>query len=151
MVILLKSCIILFMDLTKNKKITEILKKYPVLFAYVFGSQAKGNAGPLSDLDIAVFFKPSVNQKEQDSALSEIEIAIKELFSKINKIDLIVLNETKYLTPLLEKEIVYDGKVIYSKDENARAHFESLAIGEWLDWEPYQKAYDKAILTKSEI
>lgn len=57
------------------------------------------------------------------------------------KIDLIDLNDFGSLTPLLEREIVYDGRLVYSRDEAARAHFESIAIGEWLDWQPYADFY----------
>ena len=61
------------------------------------------------------------------------------------KIDLIDLNDFDSLTPLLEREIVYDGILVYSKDEAARAHFESVAIGEWLDWEPHHRTYHDAM------
>jgi predicted nucleotidyltransferase len=131
------------------QKIKQALQKYPVLFGYIFGSWAKSQTGLLSDLDIALYFSPKNSQEERTTAADQIEIALKELFPKISKIDLIVLNDTDYLTPLLEREIVYEGKLIYSIDENARAHWESLAIAEWLDWEPYQKAYDEAVLRHS--
>ena len=37
------------------KKIEDCIKKYPVVTAYIFGSEAKGTSGLLSDIDIAVF------------------------------------------------------------------------------------------------
>ncbi len=36
------------------KKIEDFLRKHPVVAVYIFGSEAKGTAGLLSDIDIAV-------------------------------------------------------------------------------------------------
>lgn len=118
----------------------------PVLFVYLFGSQAKGKADKLSDIDIAVFFDKNTGESEKNKFLYDFEEKTREILPFVKKVDIVILNDTEYLTPLLEKEIVYNGILVYCKDKNARAHFESLAIAEWLDWEPYQKVYDKAIL-----
>lgn len=130
--------------LARNLK--PVFERHPALFAYLFGSQAKETSDALSDVDIAVFFNPKSSERERDNFFIEIEDVIKARMPGIQKIDFVVLNNTDYLTPFLEKEIVYDGVVLYCVDKDARAHWESLAIAEWLDWEPYQKAYDKAIL-----
>ncbi len=40
-------------------KIPEVFRRHPeVVAAYLFGSYAKGEAGPLSDVDIAYLFDP---------------------------------------------------------------------------------------------
>lgn len=129
----------------KLKPLFEVYNS-PVLFAYLFGSQAKGKADKLSDIDIAVFFGKNTSESEKNKFLYDFEEKTREILPFVKKTDIVILNDTEHLTPLLEKEIVYNGILIYCKDKNARAHFESLAIAEWLDWEPYKIAYDKAIL-----
>lgn len=42
------------MPLTKT--IAEIIRRYPVAFAYLVGSQATGKITPLSDVDVAAYF-----------------------------------------------------------------------------------------------
>ena len=134
--------------ITKNaiqKKLASIFRTHPsALFAYLYGSYAKGEEGPLSDIDIAVFFDKQLARAKRDKAKDAAEYDIIDAFPK-QKIDLIDLNDFDSLTPLLEREIVYDGILVYSKDEAARAHFESVAIGEWLDWEPHHRTYHDAM------
>ena len=43
-----------------------------VLFAYLFGSQATGRAGPLSDVDVAVYLDDSVDALESKLALVDL-------------------------------------------------------------------------------
>ncbi|RLC56366.1 MAG: hypothetical protein DRI80_16390, partial [Chloroflexota bacterium] len=38
----------------------DLLARHGVVLAYLFGSQAEGTAGPLSDVDIAVLLGPEV-------------------------------------------------------------------------------------------
>jgi predicted nucleotidyltransferase len=44
------------MDLEALKNYFQ--KRKDIAFAFLYGSQAKGNATPLSDVDIAVYFYP---------------------------------------------------------------------------------------------
>lgn len=134
---------------TISQKIKKVLAKYPqVLFSYLYGSYARNRTGPLSDIDIAFFFKRNLDKNRRDSIKTKIESELTDLVNReVNAID---LNDTNSLTPLLEKEIIYEGKLIFSKDEASRAHFESIAISEWLDWEPYQKFYDQSIIKELE-
>ncbi len=124
-----------------EQEIQQVLGKYPVIFGYIFGSFAKGKTGPLSDLDIAVYFDKSVATEDDYQNLryaikDDLEIKLK----MPEKIDVVPLNIAQ---PLLEREVVYKGKLIYNKNDGARAHYEAGAIGRWLDWKWYQDQYDK--------
>ncbi|MBI2459336.1 MAG: nucleotidyltransferase domain-containing protein [Parcubacteria group bacterium] len=130
------------------KSISNILKKrQEVSFAYLFGSQAKGKAGPLSDLDIAVFFNHKVSKDERNSIRYDIKDEIEIALEMPDKVDVIPLNDAQ---PLLEREVVYKGKIIYNKDDEARAHYEAGAIGRWLDWKWYDDQFGKAIMKNLE-
>ncbi len=79
----------------------EVFKNYfrnrnDVAFAFLFGSQAKGNGTKLSDVDIAVYFSPEnrhpiefeeeVYYKGEDEIWSDMEQLLKK------EVDLLVLN-----------------------------------------------------------
>lgn len=88
--------------LTKNRRynIAESIKDYfenrkEVAFAYLFGSQAKGLASSLSDIDIAVYFYPKLWPVEvEEPVYYEMEDVIWEEIERVlnKEIELLVLN-----------------------------------------------------------
>lgn len=44
-----------------QKLSTALEPESDIAFAYLFGSVAKGRSGPLSDVDVAVYFHPGAN------------------------------------------------------------------------------------------
>lgn len=125
-----------------ENKLKSIFKKHKVIFAYLFGSQVKGKVGKLSDVDIAVYFESSVPLKKKQEVRFKIEDDIERKLNLPEKVDVIPLNDVQ---PLLEKEVIYNGKVIFSKDESKRTHYEAMAISRWLDWEYYENKFNEAI------
>ena len=82
----------------------DIFKDYDVEYCYLFGSYAKGNANPKSDIDLLI----SVNA----SGLQFFEI-VERLREKLKKkIDLLDAKELEKNRPLVE-EILKDGVKIY--------------------------------------
>lgn len=126
-------------------KIKAILKKYPVLFAYVFGSYAKARTRPKSDIDIAVFFDRELTEQERDSLRGEIKEEIAHALKKYDQVDIVALNDAY---PLLEKEVIYNGKLIYSKDEAAQAHYQARAVSRWLDYKWHYDRFAERILNR---
>ncbi|MEK7166994.1 MAG: nucleotidyltransferase domain-containing protein [Patescibacteria group bacterium] len=122
-----------------KNKLQKILKKYPIVFAYVFGSFAKEKSGPLSDFDIAVFVDLKISEEKRDKIRFDIKDDIEKI---LRNADVVTLNNAE---PFLEKEVVYNGKVLYTKDDNARKHYEADVIGRWLDWEWYDKQFIQSI------
>ena len=49
----------------KLLKATPALRKNQIIFAYLFGSAAEGRLSPLSDIDIALFLNPNLNQRQR--------------------------------------------------------------------------------------
>ncbi|MBI3333007.1 MAG: nucleotidyltransferase domain-containing protein [Candidatus Omnitrophica bacterium] len=103
---------------------------------YLFGSQATGKAGPLSDLDVAVL----LNEKQirpgrffscRLDLMAEVMRACRQ-----SDVDLVLLNET---TPLLAYEVVRGGRLIYERDHDARVEFEARAVQHYLDLEPFYR------------
>ena len=82
----------------------DIFKDYDVEYCYLFGSYAKGNANPKSDIDLLI----SVNA----SGLQFFEI-VERLREKLKKkIDLLDAKELEKNIPLVE-DILKDGVKIY--------------------------------------
>ena len=120
---------------TVQKKLQSILKRYPVEYAYLFGSYATGDTGPLSDVDIAVALDQTLDTERLDDIVGDIRDDIEKTFNMQGKVDVVLLNEE--LPPALERSIVYDGELIYVKNDVARMYYESDAVLRWLDYEPH--------------
>lgn len=120
-----------------NKK---IFKKFNIKLAYLFGSQAKGNAARESDFDIAVLFQ----EKPADPlALKEttfLSLELNKFFP--TKLDIVSLNNAPLL---LKYEVVAHGQLIYCENEVERINFEVLIIKEYIDEEPLRNLYNKAL------
>ena len=96
-----------------------------VKFAYLFGSEASGVTGPLSDLDLAVCLDGRLNPFKGHLRLSE---ALAKTL-KSEKFDLVVLNSA---TLVLKHEIIKNGLVL-KEDRPRRILFETRVLQEYLD------------------
>lgn len=98
-----------------------------VKFAYLFGSQVRGNIGKLSDIDIAVFLDDRIDPLQ--CRLRLIEYISKSIGAP--KVDLIVLNSA---TPLLTHQVIKNGVVVKENKRN-RIGFEMESLQKYLDTE----------------
>ncbi len=95
---------------TIQRAFNKTLAGYPVAFAYVFGSVAKGQTHKDSDLDIALGFSENIS----DELLLDIQAAInKALPIATNKLD--IQNFTE-LPLIVRFRIIRDGRLLYLKD-----------------------------------
>ncbi len=113
----------------------------PVLFAYVFGSVARGNATATSDVDVAVYLDPAASA---DPLNLSLELARRLApAARPHNVEVVVLNDT----PLpLTGRAVKERTVIYSRDEPSRVAFESLTVREFLDFEIHARPLDERFL-----
>lgn len=116
-----------------------------VLLAYLFGSRARGNAGPLSDVDIGVLLTAS----HQDCGIgSERHLALFRLVSSTlatDEIDLVILN-TAPVT--LRYRVIVEGKVLFCRDDRKRILFEVETAGRYLDTIPLRREYSVRFLKR---
>ncbi len=106
--------------------LTDLLEQErPVKFAYLFGSQVYGNAGRLSDVDVAVYVDDSFLGLEYRLAL--IERIVRCVHN--DRVDVVVLNDAP---PTLTHEIIKTGKIL-KDDKPERVIFEIKALAEYLD------------------
>lgn len=100
-----------------------------VLAVYGFGSRARGQPGPRSDVDLAVLLKSNEPLSLRDELRLRAEV-VEEL--RRDDIDLVVLNQAP---PLLAYEVVAAGCRLFSGDEEASDHFEARAAMRCFDTE----------------
>lgn len=111
------------LKLLKNKLISE----EKVCFAYLFGSQARQDAGKLSDIDIAIYLDHGIDGFRYRLYLME---AIMKTI-KNDKVDIIILNNA---TLLICHQVVKDG-VVLKDDKRQRLDFETQVLWEYHDTE----------------
>lgn len=127
-----------------QQKLKVILAKYPVNCGYVFGSGARGDRGPLSDLDLAIYLETDIKEEQQEEITAAIQEKAERALHLPEKVDIVLLNQE--VPPALERNIVYDGRLIYVKNDTARAYYEADAIKRWLDYQPHHAKLMREIL-----
>jgi uncharacterized protein len=114
------------------RRLSEALDKEGVVAAMLIGSQARGEGGPLSDIDIAVWHEPELDRHRRwDLQMSLIGAAGEAL--KTNEIDLVMLNEAP---PLFQHRAIRDAVRLVERDRDRRVRFETRAILDYLDTQP---------------
>ena len=125
-----------------KRRLGAVLGERNVVFAYLFGSQARGKVGPLSDIDIAVCFDETVTCDDRFDLRLEVLGELTDLL-KTDNVDVVVLNDAP---PLLAHRILKEGVLLFSKDDKVRVEFETKAVLRYLDWKPYIEKYTRQAL-----
>lgn len=117
-----------------KEAIRAMFKKHEeILFAYLHGSFVKKDA--FRDIDVAIYLE------RMPASVLEYELQMEtDLMKALRKyiVDVRVLNGA----PLSFKyNVIKDGIVLLSKDDDKRADFEEKTIVLYLDFLPYRKLY----------
>ncbi len=101
-------------DQKLKSKLADVLSRFPVTLAYLYGSQAVGQATPLSDVDIALLLE----EGSYDTANRlKLELQIEDEIVQncnLSKADVRVINQAPLL---VHGEVVTSGVLLYSCDE----------------------------------
>jgi len=125
-----------------QRALDETFGRRGVVLAYLYGSQARGDAGPLSDVDVAVLFSPDVPESERFNRVLHL---IGELGSVFRRNDVYVVDLAD-ASPLLRHRVYYDGRVLYCTDDAERVRFETTALRDYVDTEPLRKIKRRYVL-----
>ncbi len=118
--------------------IVEKLKRYfdecphPVVLAYLFGSHAKAQTTPLSDVDVAVLLRETDPHKREEVYLDLLVDLIRYL--ETDRVDLTLLTEEDGIGD----KILVEGVVVSCRDEAARVRSEKKALDRYLEDEPFR-------------
>ncbi|MFQ6071035.1 MAG: nucleotidyltransferase domain-containing protein [Candidatus Aminicenantales bacterium] len=120
----------------------ELSRRGEVKFAYIFGSYAKASTCSLSDIDIAVY----VDEKIKEDRVFNLRLELIARVSKLLKredIDLIILNGSDIS---LAFEVIYYGKLIFSRDELQRIRFEARVMSLYFDRKYYYDRHARLLI-----
>lgn len=117
-------------------------QKY-IVFAYLFGSVAKGKEGKLSDLDLAVFMNESLSKREKFDLQLKLISEITSIL-KTDKVDLVVMNDAPLL---LNYNIIKHGKLL-KDDERERIRIETNVLSSYLDRKYYVDRHTKEAIKR---
>jgi len=131
----------------QQKKLAGFCKNRPeIIVAYLFGSRARGDSGPASDIDLAFLVESSlVNERDYPYGYNAYLIAEFMDIFKTNELDAIVLNDAP---PLLKFQVIYYGQVIFSRSEEKRLAFHVKAFNEYQDFRPMLAVQHKYMLKR---
>lgn len=129
-----------------EQHLPKILEQRPVLAAYVHGSVVKGCFRPTSDIDVALVLNPdhplTAYQRLQLELQIETEI---EESCNIPRADVRSIDHA----PLrVQGQILTQGKLLYSGDEEARVAHEVQIRKRYFDFEPVLKRMQKAYFAR---
>lgn len=121
-----------------EERVGRQLKEYfankpDVVAAIVFGSAARGEARPDSDIDVGVLL--TRDAARQGVNRSQLIADIMGLLGQ-NNVDVVILNEA---SPLLLHRVIRDGHVVHTADSEALAEFTIRAIQLYEDTKPLRE------------
>lgn len=106
-----------------------------VVAAYLFGSQARGDARPDSDVDVAVLYGEAPPRTLAGQPFDTED----ELAGALGRpVQLVVLNTA---SPDLVHRVLRDGILVVDRDRSARIRFEVAARNAYFDLKPFLDRY----------
>ena len=111
---------------------SDIFCNRPVLFAYLYGSYATGTVHPFSDLDIGVYIDDESDIKYLELELS-LSLEIDEKIGSDVRTEVRIINN---LPLVIIGNIITEGRLIYSINENLRVDFETSVRKAYFDFLP---------------
>lgn len=119
------------------------LRQLGVVFCYLFGSHGRGNPGPASDYDIALYLGPVKPSNYFDRKLDLIGFFSSLLRS--DHLDIVILNEAPNL---LAMNVIQEGKILMDDDRSMRTSFETKVSMQYMDYLPYAQRYLQTLIKR---
>ncbi|MGB9940068.1 type VII toxin-antitoxin system MntA family adenylyltransferase antitoxin [Methanosarcina sp.] len=115
-----------------------------VELAYLFGSTAEDNRGPLSDIDVGVYL--SVRLTKMERIDKRLELAVKLAgFLKSDSIDLIIMNDAP---PVINFEIIKPNVPLFVRDDDIKLDVEQKIMSRYLDRKHHEDFLNRAFLKR---
>lgn len=139
-----------------SKKHIDIFKKLGVKTVYLFGSQAEGRPGPMSDFDIGIVFlhpeKFKDNTLEAYNQLYDIFIDVlpkkylrKRFEMRAHEFDIVFL---QFAPVSLRYSAIVKNKVLYQENKEERFRYQEKVLREYLDFKYYLNIFQEAALAR---
>jgi predicted nucleotidyltransferase len=124
-------------DLVDNAP--RVFERYPICFAYLFGSYATGAVHPFSDIDVGIYVPEMSADKFLDLEM-KISLELDDALACGDQTDVRILNN---LPLSFLGQVVTDGILIYSVDDDRRVDFETSVRMAYFDFLPVIRAYHR--------
>jgi predicted nucleotidyltransferase len=109
-----------------------------VRLAVLFGSTARGQARPQSDVDLGVLLDPDT---------PDVRLKAETELGKAagRSVDVVFLNQAP---PLLRFEIAKEGVLLHQDQDHLWTDFKTRAMLDWWDWAPIAKRIEDALIQR---
>lgn len=125
---------------TEQQIITYLSSLGYIDFAILFGSYARGEAFPMSDIDIAIGIG------DNNMSLMERGYIIAELESRIHiDVDLLILNGLSYTNPALAYHIFQKGYILFIRNQSTLTELKTETMLRYMDTSYLRKQFDKPL------
>ena len=123
-----------------DEALRTVLQADPrIAFGLIFGSAARGETTPFSDVDVAIGLKPG--EQLDAHAIGELTSQLEQAAGRT--VDLVLLDEAR---PSLAYRAFRDGRLLLEADRAVRVDRQVRAILEYLDFEPVERFLADAVL-----
>jgi len=109
--------------------------------AWLFGSLARGRATRASDVDVALIFGESVNADRRFALRCDLSEEIARA-AGVERADVVDLESA---SPLLAREVLRDGRLLFSADEPRRVRVVARQRMRYIDTAPMRRVLDAAV------
>lgn len=123
------------------QRLGKALDREGVVAGLLIGSHARGNPGPLSDVDVAIWHDPELDPGGRSDLRLEIAAGAAGALGT-DEIDVVLLNDAP---PLMRHRAIRDGRRLVERDRDERVRLETRAILEYLDTAPLRAELAKGM------
>lgn len=116
-------------------RLASVLDRDGVVAAMLIGSQARGQASPLSDIDLGIWHEPALDANARLRLRLDLAMAASGALGT-DEVDVVLLNGA---TPLFRHRAVRDGRRLVERDPRSRVRFEARALLDYLDTKPLRE------------
>jgi len=114
-----------------------------VLVAYLFGSLARGQIHPGSDVDFAVLFDPSLEGEMLVERILDLMTDLSDFTSR--EVQVVALN---LATPLLAFQATSEGILLYERSQSERIAFQTRAMKIYYDLKPRLDFFNQMMMDR---
>jgi predicted nucleotidyltransferase len=122
--------------------INRISKDKEIVALFTFGSLARGDLKPLSDLDFGILVIPTLDRRQRFDKHLELIGVFNEHF-ETDEIDLVLMNDAPMR---YSYNIIKSGELLFCSDSDILRDFIEKSIKLYLDFKYFRDEFDKEFL-----